>query len=193
MGRLRNLAKRVAERVARRAAQDELFEKPGERAPTPPLAAPEAEDDEEPQPAGPRVRAADSAALLEAMRPDGRLLIVHHWATWCAPCEEELPAIQALFEELGARGRLLGVSWDAFEGGDPEQLAPEVADYAQRLGVSWPSLLVSDAPEDFFEALGLEFQRIPQTWVFDGAGELALRVDGVMEAGHLERARALMG
>lgn len=40
MGLLRQLGRRAAARIARRVAQDNLFEKPGERAPTPPLASP---------------------------------------------------------------------------------------------------------------------------------------------------------
>ena len=32
---------------------------------------------------------------------DGRLRVVNFWATWCAPCREEMPALQALQDALG--------------------------------------------------------------------------------------------
>lgn len=34
-------------------------------------------------------------ASRDLSRPSGRLLVVHFWATWCAPCEEELPGLLA--------------------------------------------------------------------------------------------------
>lgn len=32
----------------------------------------------------------------------GRWLFVHFWATWCGPCREEMPTIQAIFPEFDA-------------------------------------------------------------------------------------------
>ncbi|GGY37556.1 TlpA family protein disulfide reductase [Parvularcula lutaonensis] len=46
---------------------------------------------------------------------DGRPLVVNLWATWCAPCIEELPSLAALQEQLGDEVRVLAV---AQEGGD---------------------------------------------------------------------------
>lgn len=46
---------------------------------------------------------------------DGRPLVVNLWATWCAPCIEELPSLAALQEELGDSVRVLAI---AQEGGD---------------------------------------------------------------------------
>lgn len=36
---------------------------------------------------------------LEAYR--GQVILVNFWATWCAPCVEEMPALNTLQEELG--------------------------------------------------------------------------------------------
>ncbi len=49
----------------------------------------------------------------------GKTLIINFWATWCAPCREEMPALQSLSEQLDPRRyTVIGVSVD--EGGCPE-------------------------------------------------------------------------
>lgn len=41
----------------------------------------------------------------------GRVVLVNFWATWCPPCLEELPSMQALWTELEDRGfTILGVN-----------------------------------------------------------------------------------
>jgi thiol-disulfide isomerase/thioredoxin len=43
----------------------------------------------------------------------GKVLLVVYWATWCKPCTEELPALQALYAQYRARGfEILGVNLD---------------------------------------------------------------------------------
>ena len=48
----------------------------------------------------------------------GRVRLVHFWATWCAPCVDELPGLLATSRELAERGlTLMAISmdddWDA--------------------------------------------------------------------------------
>ncbi|HEX7051114.1 MAG TPA: TlpA disulfide reductase family protein [Longimicrobiales bacterium] len=55
--------------------------------------------------------AGDSVALAD-WRGDAVLLNI--WATWCPPCREEIPELQALHETYAPRGlRVVGVSVDA--------------------------------------------------------------------------------
>ncbi len=53
-------------------------------------------------------------ATRDLSAPSGKLLVVHFWATWCAPCEEELPGLVAWWREAKADPRieLVAVSVD---------------------------------------------------------------------------------
>jgi len=193
-------------------AQKELFERPGERPRTAPLptsadpnpterrAAPQAPpsfpDDpslaELVAPVG-RCRVVSLEGVLTAVRPQGRPLILHHWATWCEPCEEELPRIEGLGRALAEHADLLGISWDLFEDGGPEdEVAKKVETFAAQLGLSWDNVLVSAPPEQLFEALGLDHQKIPQTVVLGADGQVLHHARGPMDEAQISRVYALL-
>src|SRR5262245_28209804 len=47
----------------------------------------------------------------------GEVVLLNIWATWCAPCREEMPSMQRLYEKLGPAGlRIVAVSVDAPQG-----------------------------------------------------------------------------
>src|SRR3989454_8907693 len=68
-----------------------------------------------------------------------RLVVVNFWATWCEPCNAEMPTLEALWRQYRARGLVvLGVSVDR---GAPRAL---LEPYVARLGLSFPILLDAD-------------------------------------------------
>ena len=78
----------------------------------------------------PRLDTAGDLALADLR---GRVVLVNFWATWCQPCEAEMPAMERLYQRLGGSGfELLAISVDE----DPEA----VRSFRERLGLSFPIL-----------------------------------------------------
>ena len=67
----------------------------------------------------------------------GKVVLLNFWATWCKPCEDELPAMERLNRALaGSDFELVGVSVDA-------DAAP-VLQFRDRLGLGFTLLLDAD-------------------------------------------------
>jgi len=74
---------------------------------------------------------------------DGRVVLVNVWATWCAPCLQEMPSMQRLYESLrGTDFEILAISIDARAGQTDEFGRPggDLRAFADRLGLTFPIL-----------------------------------------------------
>jgi thiol-disulfide isomerase/thioredoxin len=83
----------------------------------------------------------------------GRPVIINFWATWCGPCRDEIPLLQALRKERAAdRLEIVGIAID-------ERAA--VLKYAADIGMDYPILIGEqdgyEAAERFGVALVLPF------------------------------------
>lgn len=89
----------------------------------------------------------DEAATV--IGPGERPLIVVLWATWCGPCRDEAPEIQAFYEAHGDQVDVLGV--------DTADLREDARWFAEDYGMTFPS--VSD-PEQAVQ-IGLGVTALP--------------------------------
>ena len=103
---------------------------------------------------------------LAALR--GRMVILDFWATWCAPCEVQMPILDALWREQGG-GRLMivGVSVDT----DPPAT---VAKWVEERGFGYPIALGDQELAMRYGLLGF-----PSLVVVDEAGRICARHTGV--------------
>jgi hypothetical protein len=188
VGWLRTIGKRVALRVSAVVAKNELFERYGERPVQPPLqpgtwVAPSGEedssDDDDKEPDCRVATVADVHSKIQAGP-----LVIHHWATWCESCLEEMPVIRRLIGRTSVP--VLGLSWDAFEGQPASECTAAVMDAMREYQLNNENWVLDVDPEGFFEEMGMEFRQVPQTWVINGAGEIVHRNDGIVSPAALD-------
>ncbi len=109
----------------------------------------------------------------------GRVLIINYWATWCAPCREEIPLFVRLQQEYAAQGvQFIGIAVDQ---------ADKVRDFAQEFNINYPLLIAGmDAVELSRKAgnkAGNKAGVLPYTLVLDRSGKIAASlVGGLSEA-----------
>ncbi|MCC6641693.1 MAG: TlpA family protein disulfide reductase [Deltaproteobacteria bacterium] len=97
----------------------------------------------------------------------GRVVLLNFWATWCKPCEDEMPSMEGLHRRLaGEPFTLLAVSVDD----DAEQ----VKAFRDRLGLTMPILLDPQKKT----AGAYQAFRFPETVLIDAKGEIAGRFIG---------------
>jgi peroxiredoxin len=113
----------------------------------------------------------------------GRVVLVNFWATWCKPCEQEMPAMQRLYDALRGSGfELLAISVDDAPG--------PVEGFRSRLGLRFPILLDADQRV----AHAYQTFRFPETLLVDADGEIVERYVGPKEwdaEAYVERIRRL--
>jgi peroxiredoxin len=91
----------------------------------------------------------------------GRVVMVNFWATWCAPCRQEMPHLERLHATYRSAGFvLLGVSIDD----DPKQALA----VAERLGVSFVILLDVDKAV----SRRWDLRTMPSTVLIDRDGQI---------------------
>lgn len=96
---------------------------------------------------------------LSALR--GRPMLVNLWATWCAPCREEMPLLQENYERYGSQVQFLGV--DTKDG-----TAPAV-EFLADTGVTYPQVVDGEG-----DLLGhFRVPGLPVTVVLDRDGRIA--------------------
>lgn len=106
------------------------------------------------------------AAPVDLASYRGTPLVVNLWATWCAPCVEEMPHFQTVSQDLEGEVAFLGV--DVQDG--PARAEP----FVEELGITYD--LAADPRREFTEAIGAF--GMPTTLFVDAEGRIVHRVTG---------------
>jgi thiol-disulfide isomerase/thioredoxin len=101
----------------------------------------------------------------------GTVVVLNFWATWCGPCRMELPELQKLYNDLGAKGLVvLAVNVD-----DYRQAVPP---FIERMKLSLPVYFVDRQTE-----ANLGVGTIPFTVILDKEGKAVRAYPGFSREG----------
>lgn len=107
----------------------------------------------------------------------GQVVLINLWATWCPPCQAEMPLLQQFFN----RYRDHGFTVIAIEDGDP---TGDVRSFVARYRLTFPIWLdpAHQATDHAFKTINL-----PASFVVDRAGEVRLMWLGAINESNLEK------
>ena len=114
---------------------------------------------------------AGDTVTLASLR--GAPVLLNVWATWCHPCQEEMPDLQAVHEEYAPRGlRVIGVSIDQ------QRAAGDIHAFLRDHGIHFTILHdATSTVSHTFRTAG-----VPETFLIDAAGVLRARWIGQASA-----------
>jgi thiol-disulfide isomerase/thioredoxin len=137
-------------------------------------------------PAQPRTEAAVAAGEIGSRLPEfsvsdlqgrpvssaelrGKVVLVDFWATWCQPCEKEMPGYQQLLERYGKLGfTVVGFKFDTIK--DVEN----PVSFAKKIGVRYPLAVASGDIKGKFGGI----EGLPTTFLYDRQGILRQKIIG---------------
>jgi thiol-disulfide isomerase/thioredoxin len=111
-----------------------------------------------------------SGGVLAMSAFKGRPLVLNFWATWCPPCVEEFPLLDAFYKENSSNGwQVLGLAIDK---------PAAVRDFLVKLPVGFPTALAGLEGTELGKSLGNVAGGLPFTIVFASDGSVRHRKMG---------------
>jgi len=106
----------------------------------------------------------------------GSVVLVNLWATWCPPCRQEMPALQAFYEKYKADGFVLIAI-------NQEETAAVVEPFINKFGLTFTVLL----DIDYLAQRKFNTTNLPSSYVIDRNGIVRLMWIGGISKKNLEK------
>jgi thiol-disulfide isomerase/thioredoxin len=93
-----------------------------------------------------------------------KVLVVNFWATWCAPCREEIPIFVKMQEKSRDKGlQFVGISIDQ---------ADKTSEFARNFGINYPILIGTFDTIEISRQAGNKQRVLPYTVILDRQGRI---------------------
>ena len=108
----------------------------------------------------------------------GKVVVLNLWATWCAPCRQEIPVLINMQRKYAERGVVVvGLAMD--------ETAP-VAKYSREMNIDYPILVGGTNASPFARRLGNNNGLLPFTVLIDRTGKIVTSHLGELNEARLE-------
>lgn len=109
----------------------------------------------------------------------GKILIVNFWATWCAPCVEEMPELVALQKEKAENNvQVIGIGIDT---------ASNISEFSSKHEIDYPLYVAGMAGTELSRQFGNQAGGLPYTVLISPDGRIKKAYLGRLKMDQLRR------
>ena len=114
---------------------------------------------------------------------EGKTIFLNIWATWCPPCKEEMPYIEALYKEYGENSEDIIILGLAAPNLGREGSEEHITSFLEEEGYTFP--VVFD--DEWNQIYGYGISAFPTTFIIDKEGYINRYIPGAMNEATMKR------
>ncbi len=126
-------------------------------------------------PKTPKIVQVDETTVRPLLKPDGKLLLINFWATWCIPCREEFPDLVEIDKEFKGKIEFITITLD-----DPVEIDRDVPKFLNEMKATMPTyLLYTNDENGVIGSISKDWQGgLPFSVLYDKDGSVVLTKQG---------------